>query len=98
MSRGELYSVAQYFTPIGSKKPSYEYVRRHVPLQEATKAAAFYTSNVAAKMGITRQVMITNALDCVVWHWVDKKVVWPEPERPVEVPKFLRRADTTLKP
>jgi hypothetical protein len=58
------YSVCQYF-PDGS----YEYVRRFVDAEEAAKAFAFYTTNVAAKVGVTQRVIITDGGDCINMEW-----------------------------
>lgn len=58
------WSVCQFF-PDGS----YEYVRRYVSIEEAIKAAHFYTNNVASRMGMTRRVIITDGGDSVAWEW-----------------------------
>lgn len=46
-----------------------EYVRRGVGAQEAVEAARHYTDNVAAKLGMTERVIITDGDDCVVFEW-----------------------------
>ena len=69
----ETYSVAQFFVD-----GSYEYVRRYVPAEEAFKAATFYTTNVASKMGIVSRVIITDGGDCICWEWeYGKGVTFP---------------------
>jgi hypothetical protein len=56
-----------------------ERVRHFVPAEEAVKAAYHYTSNVAARMGITERVIITDGGDCVVFEWLKGKgIVFPE--------------------
>jgi hypothetical protein len=67
------FSVCQFF-PDGS----YEYVRRYVGAEEAVKAARFYTDNVAARMGITRRVIVTDGGDYCVFEWkYGEGVVYP---------------------
>jgi len=58
------YSVCQFF-PDGS----YEYVRRFVQAEEAVEAFKHYTRCVAARMGVTERVIITDALDCIAMEW-----------------------------
>lgn len=58
------FSVYQFF-PDGS----YECVRRWVPGEEAAKAAMTYTTNVAARAGITRRVIITDGDDFTNFEW-----------------------------
>lgn len=60
----ETFSVCQFF-----EDGSYEYVRRFVSLEEAVKAAKHYTSSVAAKLGVTRRVIITDGGDCINFEW-----------------------------
>ena len=63
----------------------HEYVRRYVMLDEATAAFRHYTSNVAAKMGFTHRVIITDGGDCIVAEWIyGQGVTWPMPERKQE--------------
>jgi hypothetical protein len=62
-ARGE-FSVAQLF-----KDGSYEYVRRFVSADEAGKAFAHYTSSVAARLGVTVRVIITDGGDCTNAEW-----------------------------
>lgn len=69
------FSVYQWF-PDGT----YERVRSFVTAEEAVKAAKHYTQNVAAKMGVTERVIITDGGDCTVFEWLKGKgQVWPEP-------------------
>ena len=68
------FSVCQFF-----EDGSYEYVRRRVNAEEAVKAAVFYTTNVASRMGITRRVIITDGGDCTNWEWqFGKGVTFPQ--------------------
>ena len=76
MSAGadEHYSVCQFF-PDGS----YEYTRRYVGLDEAVKAFKHYTRCVAARMGVTERVIITDGGDCIVAEWTFKDgLVFPK--------------------
>jgi hypothetical protein len=61
--KGE-YSVTQFFS-----KTQYETVRNHVSVEEAVKAFNFYTSNVAANVGLTIRVIITDGGDCINYEW-----------------------------
>ena len=55
-----------------------ERVRHFVPADEAVEAALHYTNNVAAKMGVTERVIITDGGDSVVFEWLKGKgVVYP---------------------
>lgn len=55
-----------------------ERVRYLVPAMEAADAALHYTTNVAAKMGVTERVIITDTLDCIVFEWLKGKgIVYP---------------------
>jgi hypothetical protein len=59
----------------------YERVREFVPLEEAVKAARTYTNNVAARIGITRRVIICDMGDMVVFEWkFGEGVVFPKLE------------------
>jgi hypothetical protein len=60
----ELFSVCQFF-----EDGSYEYVRRGVGAEEAVRAARHYTDNVAAHLGITARVIITDGDDYCVFEW-----------------------------
>jgi hypothetical protein len=46
-----------------------ERVRHFVSIEEAVKAARFYTNNVAVQVGITERVIITDGGDCTVYEW-----------------------------
>lgn len=63
MAHGE-FSVCQFF-----EDDTFEYVRRFVDAEEAVDAAKHYTSNVAAKLGIVRRVIITDGGDCTNFEW-----------------------------
>ena len=84
MSNRPEYSVCQFPDPkldIGD----HEYVRRYVMLDEATAAFRHYTSNVAARMGFTHRVIMTDGGDCIVCEWIyGQGVTWPMPERKQE--------------
>jgi len=55
-----------------------ERVREFVCAEEAVDAAIFYTTNVSAKIGMTKRVIITDGGDCVVWEWqYGKGVIFP---------------------
>ncbi len=67
------FSVCQFFAD-----GTYEYVRRHVSAESAVKAAKIYTTNVAARIGITNRVIITDGGDCTNFEWIaGKDVVYP---------------------
>lgn len=67
------FSVYQFFPD-----ESYERVRHFVGREEAVKAALTYTTNVAAKVGITKRVIITDGGDFTVFEWIHGKgVVFP---------------------
>lgn len=63
MEQGE-FSVCQFF-----KDGTYEYTRRFVSAEEAVKAFNHYTTSVAARMGITVRVIITDGGDCTNAEW-----------------------------
>ena len=68
------FSVCQFFSD-----GKYEYVRRFVEPEEAVKAAKHYTDSVAAKIGITQRVIITDGGDCCVFEWeYGKGITWPK--------------------
>jgi len=70
------FSVTQFF-PDGS----YETVRKFVSDNEAIKAFAHYTQSVAARMGITVRVIITDGGDCVNAEWeYGKGLTYPPKE------------------
>lgn len=64
MSIQELFNVVQFF-----QDDSYEYVRRGVPAEEAVSAAKHYCSSVGARLGMVKQVMITDTGDCCCFLW-----------------------------
>lgn len=67
------FSVYQFF-----EDGSYERVRSFVSAEEAVKAAQHYTTCVAARLGITRRVIITDGLDYTVFEWLHGRgVVYP---------------------
>jgi hypothetical protein len=69
----ERFSVYQWF-----EDDTYEAVRRHVEQAEAVRAAAHYSTSVAARLGFTRRVIITDAGDTIVWEWqFGKGRTWP---------------------
>jgi hypothetical protein len=72
MAEGE-FSVCQFF-----QDDSYEYVYRMVDAKTAVEKAKFYTSNVAARIGMTKKVIITDGLDLTVFEWrYGEGVVFP---------------------
>lgn len=73
MSQGE-FNVVQFF-----EDGSYEYVRRFVGPEEAVKTAHVYCNNPAARIGITRRVIITDGGDCTNFEWrYGEGVVYPK--------------------
>ena len=60
----EMFNVCQFF-----EDGSYEYVRRFVSAEEAVKVAHHYCNNVAARMGITKRVIITDGGDSINFEW-----------------------------
>lgn len=62
------FSVCQFFN-----NGMYEYVRRWVPAEEAVNAFKHYTSSVAAQIGITARVIITDRDDFTNLEWVKGK-------------------------
>ncbi len=74
--RGE-FSVCQFFPD-----ESYEYVRRFVTAEEATKAFQHYTSSVGARLGTTTRVIITDGGDDCNAEWVyGKGITFPLQEK-----------------
>ena len=63
MTEGE-FSVYQFLAGGIQEK-----VRSFVSIEEAVKAARFYTNNVAVQIGITERVIITDGGDCTVFEW-----------------------------
>ena len=58
------FSVCQFFAG-----GAYEYVRRGVGAEQAVLAARHYTDNVAARLGLTARVIITDGDDHIVFEW-----------------------------
>jgi hypothetical protein len=69
------FSVCQFF-----EDGSYEYVRRGVGAEEAVLAARHYTDNVAARLGLTARVIITDGGDYIVFEWKQGEGVTYPPE------------------
>ena len=80
------FSVCQFF-PDGS----YEYARRYVTDTEAMKAFSFFTTNVAAKAGLTRRVIVTDGGDCINAEWEYGKGFTFPPELVGKDPNILYR-------
>lgn len=73
----ERFCVYQFFDTGG-----YERVREFVSSEEAVKAARHYTTSVAARMGITTRVIITDGGDLICFEWIyGKGVVFPTEEQ-----------------
>lgn len=74
------YSVCQFF-----EDGSYEYVRRFVDADEASRATSHYCTSVGAKMGITKRVIVTDGGDCICFEWkFGEGIIYPpkpEPEK-----------------
>ena len=60
----ETYQVWQFLSGGAQEK-----VRDGVGPEEAVKAAHHYTHNVAARLGLTERVIITDDGDCTVLEW-----------------------------
>ena len=70
------FSVYQFF-----RDGSQEKVREFVGAEEAVKAAHHYSNSVAAHMGITQRVIITDGGDCIAFEWKHGEgVVFPKKE------------------
>lgn len=68
------FSVYQFF-----EDESYEKVRSFVGPEEAVRAAHHFCNSVAAKCGMTRRVIITDADDCTNFEWkYGEGVVFPK--------------------
>jgi len=71
-TKGE-FSVVQFFPD-----DSYHYVRRFVSQETAVKVTMHYIANVAARLGVTQKVIITNGGDETIFMWEAKKgIVFP---------------------
>ncbi len=79
--RGE-FSVTQFFTTESETDKRYETVRRYVSAEEALKAFMFFTHNVAARVGLTVRVIITDGGDCIAAEWQHGKgLIFPPKEK-----------------
>jgi len=58
------FSVCQFF-----EDGSHEYVRRFVGAEEAVKVAHHYCHSIAAKLGVTQRVIITDGDDYTNFEW-----------------------------
>lgn len=58
------HSVYQFF-----EDGSYECVREHVSPEAAVEAAQHYSTSVAAQIGVTVRVIITDGGDCTNFEW-----------------------------
>jgi hypothetical protein len=65
----DLYSVIQFFTEETELVQEYEVVRQYVTAEEAVSAFLFYTSNVSARVGLTKRIIITDGGDCINYEW-----------------------------
>lgn len=63
------YYVTQFFTEEHEPRQQYEKIRSHVTVDKAAEVFNFYTTNVAAKTGITKRVIITDGDDYIVLEW-----------------------------
>lgn len=73
----EFFSVVQFFTD-----DTYEYVRRFVPVEESLAAFLHYTTNVAARVGITKRVIIVDSGDCIAAEWkFGEGIVFPKKDK-----------------
>jgi len=71
-TRGE-FSVYFWTDPKGP----YQVEKRWVTADEATSAARRLVMGPAAKLGMVRKVIITDALDCCNFHWEDDRILFP---------------------
>lgn len=56
----------------------YEYICRFVSAEQAMRKFHFATTNVAAQIGITTRVIITDGGDCINMEWqYGKGIVFP---------------------
>jgi hypothetical protein len=70
----ETFSVYQFFDD-----DSWERVRHSVTAEEAVKAAYHYCHSAAARIGITRKVIITDNGDMTCFEWqYGEGVVFPK--------------------
>lgn len=77
MSEGQ-FSVYQFFPD-----DNHERVCSFVDGETAVRTAIRLTGSLGAKLGMTRRVIITDALDCTCFEWVHGKgVTYPSPLDP----------------
>lgn len=70
------FSVALFYVD-----GTHEYARRFVLAAEAIQTAKHYTTNIAAKVGLTQRVIITDGGDCIVLEWeYGKGITYPTEE------------------
>lgn len=77
------FSVYQFFPDEPGEIPdsNYERVKQFVGGDEAGKCAEFLCTNVAARMGLTRRVIITDGGDCINFEWkYGEGMTFPKPE------------------
>jgi hypothetical protein len=80
------FSVIQYF-----KDGTYEKVREFVDAEEATTTFAHYINNVAAKIGLTVRVIVTDGGDCINMEWKRYEgITFPKSENDPELKKIVR--------
>ena len=71
------YSVCQFFAD-----ERYEYLCRYVSAEEAMRVFRDYTRSVAAQLGITDRVIITDGGDCINMEWkYGQGIVFPPPKQ-----------------
>ena len=64
MPEDRRFSVWQFF-----EDGTNEQVRSDVSVAEAMLAVEHYTDNVAAKIGVTRRVIVVDDGDCINFEW-----------------------------
>lgn len=74
--KGNEFSVCQFF-----EDGSYEYIKQFVSPEKAIETFNFYIDNVAARIGVTRRVIITGGDDVINMEWqFGKGIVFPTKE------------------
>jgi len=77
-SQQQQYAPGEFSVAIFFPDGTYDYVRRRVSAEEAVRATCIYTSNPAARLGITQRVIITDGGDFCNCEWqAGKGVVFP---------------------
>ena len=71
----ELFSVFQFFADDTQEK-----VRSYVSAEEAVEAFNHYTCSVAARVGATKRVIVTDQFDCTNMEWIFGQGVTFPPE------------------